>query len=466
MDEAKHNFLSAIDAWLCDGYSLDIRYVARPTSDGPELISAAIAMYPLEASKNLSFSIATDNILCGQLQRYPATKRELVEILTAAIQGNIVLADTTLRISSKEPNSYYSEMAHRDRWFYELHLQISGRRGTTLSAESLSKIDNDLRASHPPFDGLLDLNTWLGTDSSAIQSGGAPAIVIRVGPPVDLIFDRCRLHENHLSLVFHAHPSFDSTRIGLAIRGTPSDGLNGRLQIADRIKWGPVTNNRREGTASIDVLDCDSALTILMIGTSTIRRQWITDPNKARNNRYMAVNHFDRELRKIRTAILESADSAKFEQGIAALLFLLGYSPAQQLETDSPDLIVTTPGGQLLLIECTLKTSDLPAKLGKLVDRRGSLTKSLASAGHQTEILAVLVCQLPRNQIAAHNEELRSRKVLLLAHEDLASGFDRVRYPTDPDKIVAEARAALQSAEGDLRSVDAYATPGFPVTLM
>jgi hypothetical protein len=203
-----------------------------------------------------------------------------------------------------------------------------------------------------------------------------------------------------------------------------------------------------------------------MIGTSTIRRQWITDPNKARNNRYMAVNHFDRELRKIRTAILESADSAKFEQGIAALLFLLGYSPAQQLETDSPDLIVTTPGGQLLLIECTLKTSDLPAKLGKLVDRRGSLTKSLASAGHQTEILAVLVCQLPRNQIAAHNEELRSRKVLLLAHEDLASGFDRVRYPTDPDKIVAEARAALQSAEGDLRSVDAYATPGFPVTLM
>ena len=191
--------------------------------------------------------------------------------------------------------------------------------------------------------------------------------------------------------------------------------------------------------------DCDSALAMLMIGASTVRRQWFPDPAKARNNRFMAVQHFDTDLRKIRSAALESPESAKFEQGVAALLFLLGFSPVLQLETDSPDIIVTTPGGQLVLVECTTKISDFSAKLGKLVDRRGSLSKALAGAGHPPEILAALICRSPRDQIAAHEDELRLHRVLLLTREDLQNSFDRVRHPEDPDKIVTSAKAKLES---------------------
>jgi hypothetical protein len=159
----------------------------------------------------------------------------------------------------------------------------------------------------------------------------------------------------------------------------------------------------------------------------------------------MAVQHFDTDLRKIRSAVLEAPESAKFEQGVAALLFLLDFSPVLQIETDSPDLVVTTPGGQLVLVECTTKISDFSVKLGKLVDRRGSLSKSLAGAGHPPEILAVLICRSPRDQIAAHEDELRTHKIRLLAREDLQDSFDRVRHPNDPDKIVSDARASLES---------------------
>jgi hypothetical protein len=203
-------------------------------------------------------------------------------------------------------------------------------RGPTPSPESLSTIDNDLRISTPPFDGLSDLSVWLGLDTAAMQNGGSPAIVIRVRPPIDLITDRCELRDDRLTLVMHAHPSFDTSQIRVAIRGVPSDmGLGGRQQIAERIEWGPISNNRREGRAHIETPNCDSVLAILMSGASTIRRHWTLDPNKAGNSRYMAINHFDRDLRKIRNAILETLESSKFEQGVAALLFLLGYSPVQ-----------------------------------------------------------------------------------------------------------------------------------------
>lgn len=445
MNEAKHDFLNAVEAWLCDEYALDIRYVARPTRDGLELISAVITINPLKASIDSSFGIATENVLAGQIQRYPVSKIELNNILAESIQGRIALTNIALRLTGNPPFEYYSEMARRDRWFSELHLQIGGERCSMPSAESLSRIDNDLRASNPPFDGLSDLTGWLGVDSAALN-GGTPTITARVGPPVDLKLDQCELRDNQLTLVLHAHPAFDTNRIGLAVRGVPSGGLTGRQQVAKQIMWGTVTNNRREGIARIPIQDCDSALAILMIGASTVRRQWFLDPAKARNNRYMAVQHFDMELRKIRSAILEAPESAKFEQGIAALLFVLGFSPVLQLETDSPDLIVTTPGGQLVLVECTTKISDFSAKLGKLVDRRGSLSKSLAGAGHPPEILAALVCRSPRDQIAAHEDELRAHKVLLLARDDLLNSFDRVRHPDDPDKIVTEAKASLESA--------------------
>jgi hypothetical protein len=111
---------------------------------------------------------------------------------------------------------------------------------------------------------------------------------------------------------------------------------------------------------------------------------------------------------------------------------------------------VSTPGGQILLLECTLKISDFSTKVGKLVDRRGSLQRFLEEAGRRSQILAVLVCRLPRAQIAAHNEELHSRKVVLLANEDLSAGLDRVRNPEDPDKVVEQIRSSLESAKVDL----------------
>jgi hypothetical protein len=440
----KDTFLSAADEWICDDYSLDIRYIATLGADGPTLISAAIGLYPLQAKINNSFCIHTPQIWIGQVQRYPLKKLEVEKILRAAVDGLIVLSDMSLQLGGNPPFDYYSEMTNTSRWFSELHLQVSGGQVSMPSPQSRLEMDNILRAAATPFDGIQDAVIWLGIDAAALN-GGLPAITVRVGPPVDLIFERSNLSDDQLSLEFHAHPSFNTERMTLAIRGEPSSDLSSRKQLAQSISWQEIADGKRVGALNTLLPNVDSVLTMLRIGQSTVRRQWFVDAAKARNRRWMATQHFDADLQKIRNAVLTPVDARKFEQGVASLLFLLGFSPMVPIETDAPDLIVTTPGGQLLLVECTTRIADFSSKMGKLVDRRGSLSKALSSARHPSDILAVLICASERDQIATPKDELQEQKVLLLTREDLVASFDRVRHQTDPDTLVTAAFEKVNS---------------------
>ena len=87
--------------------------------------------------------------------------------------------------------------------------------------------------------------------------------------------------------------------------------------------------------------------------------------------------------------------------------------------------------------------ADFAAKVGKLVDRRGALIKYLTLSGHPANVAAVLICRLPRDQIAVHEAELRAAKIILLTRKDLEETFMRVRVFTDPDRMLDDAVAAL-----------------------
>ncbi|GAA5164502.1 hypothetical protein GCM10025770_18560 [Viridibacterium curvum] len=186
---------------------------------------------------------------------------------------------------------------------------------------------------------------------------------------------------------------------------------------------------------------------MLTIGGVTTRRRWFNDPNKARNNRMLAVQHFDKELKQIKHAVLEqSSDAPRFERGVAALLFLQGFSPAIQLETDAPDIILMTPAGRLVIVECTTRISDFSAKVGKLVDRRGSLEKSLRASHHNGEVTAMLVCALPKDQIATWQAEPVVHQIILVTQEDLRQAIIEVRNPRNPDDLLDAAVSRMSQS--------------------
>ena len=438
-------FLRSAGDWLCDGYALDVRYVAAATTSGPEIFAASLLLNPLPPQRmDLSFHIAGSHFLIGQNQVLAARKASLVHSLTRAISGEIHVANQTLRLVPETTLDFYSEMTYRERWFSELHLQVLGARRPQPSNLELATADNEIRLATPPFDGLNEACNWLALTPPG-SSANANSLNIRIGPPVDLIFEECQLMADRLTLTLHAHPKFDVSRVRLAISASPGSGLLGRRQVASDIIWRKVRNNRRPGIVQIDLPQADSALAMLMIEGENVRRQWFVDPEKARNNRYLAVQHFDKDLRMVRAAVLESSDSVKFEHGIASLLFLLGFTPSVQLETDAPDLVVVSPGGKLTLVECTIRTSDITSKIGKLVDRRGSLSKYLVASGHPAEVNAVLVCRSPLDQLPAQATEASRNKVMLVTNENLLTAFNQVRTPSDPDEILARTAAHLAS---------------------
>jgi hypothetical protein len=433
-DLNKDLFLRAANDWVCDSYSVDIRYIGRKDGEEICLIAAYIGLAPLPPTENMGFNIETNGLYAGQIQ-LTGKKENLLEILNRATQGQIEAHGHLFTLKSEHQHSYHSDMNFRDRWFYDLHLQVVGNRDATFSQINFSSIDSALRQCSTPFDGLSDLSGWLGLKDPQF-SHESPSINIRILPPVDLILSNCHLDKDKLQILLNAHPAFDLERLGLAVRAVPGNGVGGRKQVTAEIKWKKVRKGRREGVAKIPLRNADSALAMLMIGETTVRRQWFLDPVKGDNNRLIAVQHFDKDLRMIRNAIFEQTDSARFELGVAALLFLMGFSSAVQIETDSPDIVVTTPGGRLVLVECTTRIADFNSKLGKLVDRKGSLLRALQESKKPSRVDAVLVCALPKEQIAIRPDILQSHQIILITKDELVSAFDRLRFHIDPDKAI------------------------------
>ncbi|HQS58362.1 MAG TPA: hypothetical protein PLU16_01820 [Gallionellaceae bacterium] len=442
----KEQFLKASKDWVCDSCSIDIRYVARKDGDIRHLMAASIGVSPLPLTDDLGFCLETSEICAGQLQLSGQDKQELLEIIEQAAQGILKANGLLLELFCDREYSYHSELSYGDRWFSELTLQIIGGRGTALPVSHIDacKIDDALRQCSPPFDGMADLTGWLGLKNS-LQTHDSPTINISVLPPVDLDFHASSLEKDVLNLKLYAHPNFDLDRLVVAIRIVPGVGVKSRKQVSSEINWKSARKGVREGQARIRLNKADSVLTMFVIGNITVRRQWFLDPTKSGNNRLVSVQLFDKELKMIRNALFESADSTRFEMGVAALFFLMGFASLVQLENDSPDVVVATPGGRLILIECTTRIADFSSKLGKLVDRKRMLSKALEDGKSPNRVDGILVCALPKDQIAIRIDELQNHQVILMARNDLTSALDQVRFHIDPDKFVEDSIAKMNS---------------------
>jgi hypothetical protein len=359
-------------------------------------------------------------------------------ILSSAAQGEVTVGGLSASLPNTRQLDHYSELASRDSWFNAIHLEISGDKTPVLSSIELAQIDTALRSAEIPFDGLADLAGWLHLMPPG-SSAAAAKIHVRVHPPIDLMLDECQLSNDKLKIVLNAVRSVDLSRLQLAVRSVPGDGIRGRRQVAKSLSWQTLENGLVSGTTQIELPNSDQAIVMLTLGATTIRRHWFIDPQKARNSRLLAIQHFDKELRMLKSAALKSTDSPQFEKAIACLLFAMGFDPALQIETDAPDIVVSTPAGRILLVECTLRVADFNAKVGKLIDRRIALAKALGSSNHSAGVFAALVCRVPLDQLAFDAEELRKQQVLLIAESDIEAAFGRLRFPGNADEMLESA---------------------------
>lgn len=431
-------YLGTADAWIFDGCSLNVSYLALATTKGQmRLLRLSIVVGPVPVNESYAFSVETDRIVAGNLLKNNATKAEIFEFLKSAIHGEVWIDGRVYSFASSNI-TYDTELNDTLRWAYDLHLCVNApiTEGCNYDVPS---IDRELRTIDTPFDGLQDLVYWLGLAHTTTPTNLGRA-ELRVKPPVDCVIDQTSLRDDLLTLNLLAHPKFDSDALHVAVRGVPGVAIAGRRQVAKEISWKQLSETVNEGSATIKLENSDSALVMLSLAGNTIRRQWFVDPVKARNIRAFATKHFDPEMKQLRRALLDEKekDSTKFETAVAALFFLMGCASAVQLETQAPDLLVSTPAGRLVLVECTLRVADFSTKLGKLVDRRISLTNELARTGHAAQVYSILVCRVPLEQIAVDTKELVHHNVILLTQQNLQQAVDLLHSHFDPDSFLDE----------------------------
>ena len=429
--------------WLCNSYSIDTRFLSEITADGTHrLLSALIFLDPIAHKTDNNFQQIAGNLYVGQIITPNVTKEKSLQIIQAAIAGEIYVYGKKLALENEPLLEFHSESLRRDLWFYPLHLRISGRKASSHTYIDSFNTDNALRNAQIPFDGVADLAGWLGI-SEPVVGQDAPSITLRVNPPADLALADCRLAAEKLELKILALSKFEKTEIGVSVREVPGKGLAARYQVGNVFKWRRVKDGIRVGTASIPMQFADQVLVVLSLGGVVVRRNWFVNPARARNQRLIAVQQFDQDLRMIKREILTPSTTDKFELSVAALLYLMGFNPVVQIETDSPDIVLFTPEGRLAVIECTTRIADNALKIGKLVDRRGALTKTLSANDHPAKVLGILICALPKDQMAISDDELLRNKIILVCKEDISAALNQLRFPKNPDQLFIDAENKL-----------------------
>lgn len=439
--EHKNLFFTAAESWVCDKYTIDIRFIAYLQEGNWQLWNAELRLNPLPLDETSSFKVEFEQFKAGQIVRNGVRRKEIFEILEAAARGQIIVDGQRLSLVTEYEFDFYSEMVHRNNWFSNLHLRITSNPHLALGSVAITNLDNRLRRNIIPFDGVTDLVGWLGLPDP--NSSVLPSINIWANPPIDLRYPESRLQNGMLNLVLHAHPKLDLAQITVALRAVPGNVHMSRMQVATSINWSRTRAGRRIGNVAVELPNVDSALVVLMFGEALVRRQWILDPSKARNTRFLAFQHFDNDLKMLRKAIVDPSASDLFEKGIEALLFLIGFTPTQFTEKDAPDILVATPSGRLVLVECTIKFNDFTTKMNKLIHRRASLSRVLENSGHYANIECALICSISRDQLVNVGADLRENRVILASREDISQALEQVRFPRDPDEILEEAIARL-----------------------
>lgn len=441
-DDVRSSFLRRCEQWLCDGYSCEVRYIA--TTNGAELtlVDASIRLNYLLLPVDNQLTLETGPVHAGQRQVVGLPKSDLIDTLTLALDGCVIIEGRKVSLPRSGQLGVHPRVMASNTWFQPLTCLVVGAQPALIPEGA--DLDTALRAGSPPFDGADDLTRWLGLRLPT--SGHLSTISISIMPPVDLLFDQSGFVDDRLRLVLTSASAADRSRVGLAVAAVPSKGLENRVQVADKIQWRDESNGLIEGSVELHFPGATAALSLLLIGEDTVRRQWFVHTGRSPNNRYFAAAQFDPELRMVRQGLFENPDPRRFESAVAALLFVLGFSAAVQLETNSPDLVVSTPSGRLVLVECTTRIADVAAKIGKLVDRRGALQKALQASSQAVDVTAALVCRLPRDQIAAQTDQLRAMGILLASAEDLAAGLNRAQLTADADEILTQALLASSRA--------------------
>jgi hypothetical protein len=172
-------------------------------------------------------------------------------------------------------------------------------------------------------------------------------------------FDRePRVDGRHIAIGFQLAAGLQNGLFRIVVRNADTNAVCvPRTLSGENVKWSG--DGGQEGTWEFDlphsqVLDCR------LVYAGRVQAQVrVADPATLPNPRWMMAALVDPELRRLKDLLTTPGkkQGRDFEAGVAWLFQLLGFAPihigAMSDLTDEPDILVTSPSDDVLIVECT-----------------------------------------------------------------------------------------------------------------
>lgn len=181
---------------------------------------------------------------------------------------------------------------------------------------------------------------------------------------------------------------------------------------------------------------------------------WLTDAAGSHNPRRRAFEAVDENLDIVRSIIGNTArkgvQARDLEAAAGVIFWMLGFSVVHlgsvpKLQ-DAADLIVTSPSGQMIVVECTISLlhSD---KVSQLHDRTREIRRSVDLSGHQSlKILSALVTCEPAEDVAIQRQDIEKHGILVMAREELFHWLDMAHSTQDAETLFTQFMQRVEAA--------------------
>lgn len=332
--------------------------------------------------------------------------------------------------------SAHSWTPPNDQWRRDVVFQVDGGRSSILGSNR--ELEWELKSASPPYDGVADLADDFGLNPQHINDCRIEAIAWHVAE-VDMASQVGETDANLACLVAH-RVDRNSVAINYRIRLNGATVTRGTLH-GNEMAWEKLAKGQK-GVGKIQIPKGSVIQCFVIVNGHTHHQYWIANPKTLPNAKRAAFEEHDPGLTTLREFLFDSRrrgyDARDLEFGVSWLFWLHGFSPAafgpNKRTQDAPDLLVTAPNGNFLVIECTTGGLKADQKLSKLCERAMSMRRRLDESGHgHLRMIPVIVTPLMRDEVKADIEQAERLGVLVVAKEDLERAIGETLILQDAD---------------------------------
>jgi len=265
-------------------------------------------------------------------------------------------------------------------------------------------------------------------------------------------------------------PTLAQSDVRIGFRVLDKGSVVNRGSIPGTALTWQESNGLMLGKAKIEVHPGSVVQCIASLNSNAHHIWWIADQNYSQNPRFEALKAVDPSNSLLREYLWPDAQAKgkkqdDFEAAISWMLWVFGFSPClfgtNPRSKDAFDIIACTPGGDFVVVECTLGLLKAESKLSKLGERAANLRSLLSgSTAKSARILPVIVSAMSRDQLVGDLEVAAKMGVYVVAKEELEQALGELNKFPDANSLFEQARTALAAASTEVKPSSAMALLG------